>query len=332
MEEGVVQSRALACGLGWATACSRRGASHISGGSSCQDAVLTQAGFLSGRSFLIGAVADGHGDPRYDRSESGALFAVTAAVEEIHNVLHGRARDDAFAAGSRYLKSDFPMRVRRRWRKLVEKDLAPGSVGATPGVDEVKRYGTTLIVAAVFGSQAYVAHLGDGDVVWVPDSDGLTGEAMIVTPNINRGVAGETESMIDPEAHLHFRPRVLDCSMGGYLLLSSDGLSDAHADDEQFLAFCTDLVSRFREFGEHRVSEVLPTWLDDRSKRGSGDDISLVVLRINGSRRAGASSAAGDSSSAELSNHEGDSIDASQGNAVAGRDERADRDGRENVG
>jgi len=278
MAEYTAYPRAAACGAGWILACSRRGSSHSVSGAPCQDAAYTQAGFLSGSPFLIGAIADGHGDSRYDRSASGAFFAAKAAAEEIHAVLCARSSDAAIAAASRALRNDFPMRVRKRWRKFVEEDLAYDDGQSACGESEIVRYGTTLIVAAVLESHVYVTHLGDGDVVWVPDAS----KAEIVTPHPNRGVAGETDSMIDKDAHLRFRPKVLNCSQGGYLFLSSDGLSDAHVDDEQFLSFATDLAARFEEYGDRRVSEVLPRWLDDRSKRGSGDDISVVVIRVNG--------------------------------------------------
>ena len=79
------------------------------------------------------------------------------------------------------------------------------------------------------------------------------------------------------------------------MLLATDGLINAFADDEQWHAFGVSLQDRVREFGWPSVASALPGWLDHYSEAASGDDITLAVavLGLAPPRIARAGNAAG---------------------------------------
>lgn len=84
---------------GWAAfGCSIQGASHQRSQPlvPCQDAYLITSGTVMAQPYLVAAVADGHGDKKYDRSQLGAALAVQAAAHEFYKfcVSHGHFPPD----------------------------------------------------------------------------------------------------------------------------------------------------------------------------------------------------------------------------------------------
>jgi serine/threonine protein phosphatase PrpC len=116
-----------------------------------------------------------------------------------------------------------------------------------------------------------------------------------------------TDSLCSAAAHRRWRTAALDCSEGGLILLSTDGLVNAFADQIQVNTFALSVRDRIREHGLLQVAASLPGWLDHYSDRGSGDDITLAVVLINPESNGEKRSAA-DTSSADFS-------DQSQGGA-----------------
>jgi hypothetical protein len=105
--------------LGWAFACSRRGASHRRAGKPCQDAYALRTGSGAGAPSIAIAVADGHGDDRHDLSHLGSTLAVRAAVEELSALFTCHALEGKWTQLKASFKADFPRRLGRRWREAV---------------------------------------------------------------------------------------------------------------------------------------------------------------------------------------------------------------------
>ena len=66
----------------------------------------------------------------------------------------------------------------------------------------------------------------------------------------------------------------------GFLMMSSDGLINSLANDDEYFKLATILADYMHRFPSAKVKAVLPQWLADYSKRGSGDDISLVAIQM----------------------------------------------------
>jgi serine/threonine protein phosphatase PrpC len=269
--------------LGWAFGSSRTGSSHRSSNLPCEDAFALWSGSAGAAPCIAIAVADGHGDPRHDRSRTGSALAVQAAVEELvtfhrmhlHEVPQHIVRSE--------FRADFPRRICRRWREAVSEDACRCD-GGIPGDTEpdnslFTRYGSTLIAAAVMPDTILAGQIGDGDLVLVrPD-----GSVEYPVPADTSLVGNETRSLSSRDAHLLWRTATLDRGEGGILIAATDGISDSFDGSEgpEFEKFIKSLVARIGEYGVENVVTAMSGWLDRYSALASGDDMTLVFILIS---------------------------------------------------
>lgn len=264
----------------WAIACSRIGTSHVRSGKPCQDASAIWSSNVAGRSCLIAAVADGHGDDRHDQSQHGSRIAVQAATTDLIE-FYGLCLEKGMDAQSvAEFKNDFPRRIVRQWRQSVERDavsrLAVVSSPDEPAPAEViARYGTTLLVAFAFGGTAVVGQLGDG-LIGVVHDDG-TVELPLSVEHLE--VGNVTDSLCGAEAHLRWRTASIDIRDGRTLLLATDGVTNAFPNDGELSRCLSSIKTLAAKHGSLRINEWLPEWLD-RYAAASGDDVSLAILTL----------------------------------------------------
>jgi Serine/threonine protein phosphatase len=278
-------------GLGWAFGCSRTGAALIRAGRPCEDAYALWSGSSGAVPCIACTVADGHGDPRHDRSRTGSALAVDAAISEMvafhRSYADGNIPRQQFRAG---FKADFPRRVTRRWRDLVARDVERSDAQQSPGETVLpdtaySRYGTTLLTALVVYDTILVGQVGDGDLLLLrPD-----GTITFPLPRDPVLAGNETHSLSAPDAHLLWRTATIDRGEGGVLLAATDGISDsfAGAESEEFSLFVHSLVDRVRTYGTDSVAAAMGGWLDRYSAIASGDDMTLVYASINPERPEG---------------------------------------------
>jgi serine/threonine protein phosphatase PrpC len=271
--------------LGWAFGCSRTGASHIRNGRPCEDSFAIFSGSAGAVPCIALAVADGHGDPRHDRSRTGSAIATFSAVEELVE-FHRNFPDNASGHSIRNeFRADFGRRVSRRWREAVMSDAVNkgdtiDDAGESAGT-VYTRYGSTLISALVVADTILVGQIGDGDIVLVrPD-----GTLEFPIPPDQSLLGTETRSLSSRDAHLLFRTATLDRDAGGVLIAATDGVSDSFdgSEGEEFKKFIRSLSARVDEFGIVNVAGSMKTWLDRYSELASGDDMTIVFACINGS-------------------------------------------------
>ena len=266
-------------GLGWAFGCSRAGAAHLRAGLPCEDAYALWSGAAGATPCIAFAVADGHGDPRHDRSRTGSALAVDAATSELvtfhRSYANGTIPRQQFRAG---FKTDFPRLATRRWRELVMLDAGRQDPAATPADAVFTRYGTTLMAGLVVEDSILLAQIGDGDLLLV-----RPGGEIEFPLSRDPGLTGnETYSLSSADAHLLWRTATLDRGKGGVLLAATDGISDsfAGAESEEFAVFVRSLADRIRTFGNEAVANAMGGWLDRFSAIASGDDMTLVWAGI----------------------------------------------------
>ncbi len=264
--------------LGWAFGCSRIGASHRRAGKPCQDAYALWSGSAASASGIALAVADGHGDDRHDLSHFGSSLAVRSAVEELGALQACYALEGKWTELKSSFKADFPRRLGRRWREAVLGEQRRRSDAAASETEETLliRHGTTLIAALVVGDVLLIGQIGDGGVLLLTQR----GDVECPLPNNPLEVGGETDSLGSADAPRLWRTAALERTGAGLLLLATDGLINAFADDEQWYAFALSLRERIREFGWPSVASALPGWLDRYSETASGDDITLAVAAL----------------------------------------------------
>lgn len=267
--------------LGWAFGASRKGAQHEKSGLPCEDAFAIWSGTVAARPCIALSVADGHGDPQYDRSGIGAGLAVRAGIDELIAFFQSYAHADSSARIKSGFRADFPRRITRRWRSYVQEELV--SRGEDCGTDsgegtQCTRYGTTLIVVLVTEDEILFGQIGDGALRILQSSGEITAP-FHPDPTI---IGKATHSLSSRDAHLLWQTGALDRMEGAAVILATDGLPDSFEnEDAEYTKFIKSLFDRIQTFGLEEIARQIPTWLDTYSGTGSGDDMTLAIVRIN---------------------------------------------------
>ncbi len=263
------------------------GAAHRRRGWPNQDAIgwwvaaQAESELPSGTVFAL-AVADGHGSAKCVRSAAGARFAVEAALDLARDWLC-RLEDGPTALDS------LARSIVERWRARVAADLQAAAltphelaqvaqhdgpaasqlVEASPQI----AYGATVLLAAVAGGRALYLQLGDGDLLVVDDGGQVS---QPLAPDA-RLFAGETTSLCGPDAWKDVRLacRPLGDAPPALILLSTDGYANSFREPAGFLRVGGDLLEIIRAEGIDAVSASLEPWLEETSRYGSGDDVTL---------------------------------------------------------
>lgn len=278
----------LADGVWAAGGSSVRGASHVRRNKPNQDAIAWAPAGTGGKPTLdaeafIAAVADGHGAPAYDRSDTGSRIAVNCAIEALRRFVGG--------GGSEGVVEE----ILTRWREAVMADHANRAGAGADWVeapsDVLIPYGCTLAAVAMAPGQLLVLQIGDSDVLFgYPD-----GRIERPLP-VDQGLVGEqTYSLCALDAAERFR--VTTMALDGatnwpdFVMLSTDGIAKSFADEAAFLAIARQYRDTVRKVGLPEVLGRLDDWLAEVSRRGSGDDVTMCLAN-----RAPGTAAPGDDS------------------------------------
>lgn len=273
--------------------CSVRGASHKRDHLLNQDAILWRDGLCNGTAAIL-AVSDGHGSADHFRSHKGSKIAVRLAVEALHDVLRQVSREYSNLTGIRRdLEDRLPRQLVNAWISEIIRDFVSEpftreelaaleervgsarrqSVEARPQL----AYGCTLIAVLVTQSFATYLQIGDGDILLVSPE----GEVSRLLGRNPRPIANETASLCSPEAW-----RNVDLTVQAFygvppllVLASTDGYSNSFVNDEAFLQVGRDLREMSDICSLDELSSLLEGWLNETSARGSGDDITLGIVK-----------------------------------------------------
>lgn len=269
-----------------------RGASHLRSGLPNQDAIHWEPE-SGAQTPLILAVSDGHGSNKCFRSDLGSSFAVSTAAEVLRQLLSGQPDLENLSAIKRTAEERLPQTLVREWKqaveghlsqnpiteeewaRLVEKDGHPArqAVEANPALV----YGATLLTILIADNFILYLQLGDGEILTVSE----TGEVIQPLPKDERLIANETTSLCGPNAWRDFRFgfQALSSSPPALIMLSTDGYPNSFQDEAGFLKVGTDFLDMIRTEGLDKVNSSLETWLSDASGAGSGDDVTVGIVK-----------------------------------------------------
>lgn len=260
----------------WRTlAGTRRGGLHVHRGLPNQDAHLTH-GWADGGALVV--VADGHGDPRHSRSQTGSRLAVEAArtaVDAHRDAL--AAADDAGADAVRtVLEGEVGPALVGSWQAAVDADLAERADERTPTGELADRfdYGTTVLLAVSLGAHVAALQLGDGEVVLV-SPEGVGTRPMPLDPLLD-GTLTTSLCQDDPLASVRYA--VVPAAEVGLAWVCTDGFGVGRVDGaDWWRPVGEQLWGYVEQHGVDWVAERLDGWLVEPADVG-GDDVTLAVL------------------------------------------------------
>ena len=285
-----------------------KGASHVRSGLPNQDAIRWFPESGIGLPLIL-AVSDGHGSAKSFRSDRGSCFAVETAIKVIQEFfLSSQSSDINFSALKDAAQRLLPPRLVNEWRKAVNKDLGLSEndeeklTNKPNFTDEEKQilvdkdgeaawqavennyflaYGATVLAVLVTEFFIVYIQLGDGDILEV-DSKGNTTRPLERDPNL---IANETTSLCMNKAwnefqvHIKLYPQGTPKEIPALILVSTDGYSNSFSTDEGFFKIGRDYQQMFKSNLTEEVRQKLEGFLQETSEKGSGDDITLGMIK-----------------------------------------------------
>lgn len=274
-----------------------KGASHVISGLPNQDAIDWYPESGIGLPVIL-TVSDGHGSAKSFRSNIGSRLAVETATRVIREFfLNTQPETVNFSALKDATKRLLPQRLVNEWREVVKKDLQDHPFTDTEKYNLVQKdgemawqaveknnflaYGATLLAVLVTEFFIVYIQLGDGDILQV-DKSGNTTRPLKRDPKL---IANETTSLCMDKAwnefqvHIELYPKDSPKPVPTLILVATDGYSNSFSTDEKFFKIGQDYLEMIRSKGIEYIEQHLSGFLQKTSEGGSGDDITLGMLR-----------------------------------------------------
>ena len=262
--------------LGMAISCI--GNSHVKNGMCCQD----KSAYLSSYSYRAIIVCDGHGGNKHFRSQIGAETAINICRDIIPHF----AKKIKKKANEKQALKELESNLVTKWREavslhlmehpIIDKELVNCSETDKKEIsnDSVIIYGTTIIVAILCKNNLFVFQLGDGN-------------ARIITNNgIERlfkddatFIMGRTTSLCNREACLNIKDVILPVANIKCCFISTDGVYNSFSNESFFNTFIEKVFFEVKNNDVHFVINELKEFLPNLTKNGSGDDVSVAILK-----------------------------------------------------
>lgn len=257
---------------------SLEGAHHVRHNLPNQDSILLVE---TPDGSVILAVADGHGSPRCFHSDIGSKHAVHAAVEVCKDFIE-QVRDTPIAFARNQAEQQIPRRILKNWEERIlahhEQHCFSPEQLLLVGPDRYPiAYGTTLMVAFATQNFFVAFQIGDGDMLAVSEE---TREVSYVIEKDPSLIANETTSLCQADAWKQFRFRfhLFESRPPALIMISSDGYANSFATKSGFEKTGIDFLDILTNQGPEWLESNLPQWLDEASREGSGDDISVAII------------------------------------------------------
>ena len=250
-----------------------RGASHKRSRKPNQDSFK----IIQEPDVLILAAADGHGSESSPYSKSGSLIAVNAFCKTMSEYCRVHADDwDALRVMlNRDCETTISRKIDSDWKRNVLKSNRARQKKGDEGNEEVWRmYGTTLLGVVITPAFVFAYQLGDGDIVF--SSENKTERVIIGA--LMLGTATHSLSSFDSWKRAKTKVySVPNKDEACAFHISTDGFSNSYRDEQTFLCTALDYFKTINEHGVEAVKTNIKSWLNETSKNGSGDDITMLI-------------------------------------------------------
>lgn len=251
-----------------------RGFTHIKQDKPCQDAIYAEQ--LENGAVIV--VADGHGSARCTYSEDGSKIAVDITSNILKDLYSNHSRQDIIAKDdtlSELLKS-----IEKRWKNDVEKYHNESRRENLDKEQLYIKYGTTLLGVLVTPEFIFCLQLGDGDIMVVTKER----QVKFAIKKDSNLIGNETTSLCSHNSWKEIKTKIKylnDEEPPVLILVSTDGYYNSFISVDEFKKVGLDYLDLIRNYGLEEVKKYMGAWLEDSSKEGSGDDITLGLLCSN---------------------------------------------------
>lgn len=254
---------------------------------------------------IIFALSDGHGGEKYYHSDIGSRFAVESAIEILSEFIKSPLINEINAENieemNKIIKDTVCQDIVKSWRKRIfSLGNRDDSRGRTDDIHREKNrpsiidkqlepYGSTLLIGVIGLNCGIFIQLGDGDIILLYEED----QIIRPIPKDENLIANETYSLCLPAAEHYFKVNCIlfgdenemdNTSYPSLIMLSTDGYSNSYTSDENFEKVLIDLSKLIFEnpeglqSGIKNIKDNLESWLQETSKLGSGDDITVGLM------------------------------------------------------
>ncbi len=270
---------------------SAQGANHVSKNIVCQDYSLSEIY----KGFAIAMVADGHGGDKYFRSHKGSQYVCDTAINSIKSFLEltcitPKNKKEFLVKSEEYLRqlasniiSDWQTKVKEDWLQFpfTEKErnlLDVTSRSCYDIMDNVTvAYGTTFMTVVAHSDFWFGLQIGDGKCIKINDDNSI-GQPI---PWDEKCFLNQTTSLCDINAidnfRYHFELNINKPPIAFFL--GSDGVDDSFSNEEQLNAFYEKVLSMYNTHDFEDANNELEDFLPKLSTKGSGDDISIALIK-----------------------------------------------------
>lgn len=261
------------------TAVSVAGHSHVKNAKPCQDSSL----FWGNRNYSAVVVCDGHGGEKHFRSNIGAGLAVEVCRESAGKFVNGVTREKEVNMLPQMIES-YGKHIVFSWREktMAHYEQNPftydelsdfsSDEAAEISLNPYIAYGTTLLFSIITKKNCFLIKLGDGEIR-VKHGD----EMFNCTPAEEEFMFGRTDSLCNSNASEKIKYSILDNGDVSSVIITSDGVYNSFNNNDSFERFVKIIDSNGNEMNE--LAEMLKSSLTELSYRGSGDDMSVAILK-----------------------------------------------------
>lgn len=276
-----------------------RGFSHIQANKECQDNSLS----WQTESYAAVIVCDGHGGEKYIRSADGSAIACAMgkrAIDEfMQSVYVKKTLSNNYVSdlnSNNYDKllsqlersiihswneevisnyTEIPLNTDEKWEALSDNDKK--ALERSP----VKAYGTTFIASVITKSFCFIIKLGDGNANLILNDMTVFSPEELADDMLQFNI---TTSMCNSDADVMFRHYFSNVTFNeekriAGVLLSSDGVINCFRAEEAYHSFVENVYYAYGEETIENARNELEGALNVFSERGSGDDLSIAIIR-----------------------------------------------------
>lgn len=269
-----------------------RGYSHKLDNKECQD---TSCSWETSRYCGV-IVCDGHGGAKYIRSATGSRFACEIGRDVLSNFAAAAIKRRSRMFLSKHSTSSNLDRLQRtiimKWREAVAADLQAHPLSADERffslsdadqssllANGIKAYGTTFIAGIFSPKFLFVIKLGDGNAC-IALNDGT----IMLPEELSDGQLqfNRTTSLCNSDADIQFRNFYMEINEHFHpvaLILSSDGVINCYRTEDAFKSLIQNISEAYAEETLEDAHNELEVALNTLSEKGSGDDLSIAVIR-----------------------------------------------------